>query len=333
MNKRISVIIPVYNGETYITRCIESVLQQKQIDIDTLEVLLLNDGSTDSSLDILMRYAENYPQIIRLINHENMGVARTRNKGIGEATGTYIIFIDQDDWIDQDYCAVLLSAIEDGEYDAVFSGMKRPNEAGKIINKDIYKTSTDAYFARFLCLSVWAKIHKTEFLRTAGIELFDNAFGEDVVFVFEEVQNTEKIKCIEYCGYNWFYNSTSVSNTSQRQLVRANTTSLLALQDKLAQVDQRKDKNNTFFVLMITAYYIFLAGKGSTVADFMSGSAALMTNLSRLYPDWDKNPTLVVAPKGTLLIFSIGVKLFVILYKLRLLRLFAKIYCRKVSRG
>ncbi len=328
MKKSISIIVPVYNGEKYISRCIESILAQDKFNLRQLEILLINDGSTDQSIYILNKYKKAHPFIIEVIDQDNVGVAKTRNEGIRRAKGKYLMFVDQDDWIDRDYCKVLFDAIEESKCDAVFSGMKRPDEGGKIINRDEYKNSTDAYFARFMSLSVWAKIHRAEFLRNSNIELFDNHYGEDIAFVFEEVQKTDKIRCITYCGYNWFYNSKSVSNTSQRRLNDTNVDSIMTLQNKLAFIDTRHDEDNTFFVSMITAYYIFLAGRESTWREFMSATDQIMSNLNRLYPDWDKNPRLLFAPKGTLPIFSIGLKVFTALYRFRLIGVFARLYCK-----
>ncbi len=328
MHKDITAIIPVYNGEDFIVRCLDSILNQQDFDIKSLEVLALNDGSKDSSLKILNHYAKKYPGIVSVVNQENSGVANTRNRGVKLAKGKYVIFLDQDDWVDPDYCSTLFNEIEKGRYDAVFSGMKRPDETGKIINQDRYKKDTTEYFSLFMSLSVWAKIHRTSFLREAKIESFPNSFGEDIAFIFEEAQKTNNIKCIDYCGYNWFYNTLSVSNTSQRSLGKKNIASIVSLQDRLAAIDTKKTKVNTYFITMISAYYIFLTGKGSTVDEFMLGSETLLNNLKNHYPKWDSNPYLLKAPKGTLRVFSLGVKVFFILYKTRLLRVFARVYCK-----
>jgi len=93
--KRISVVIPVYNGQKYIRRCIDSVLNQEGFDTQWLDIILINDGSNDTSLDILKIYEGQYPNIIRVFNQENTGVANTRNRGIALASGKYVAFIDK----------------------------------------------------------------------------------------------------------------------------------------------------------------------------------------------------------------------------------------------
>lgn len=323
--KKITFIIPTYNGEGYIGRCVESILGQKNFDIDTIEILLLDDGSMDDTFRKSQQYMKSHPHIITSSQHTNMGVAKTRNKGIKLAKGEYVAFVDQDDYIDDDFCANLYTASADGYYDVVFSGMKRPNEDGKIVSKDIYK---DTVFARLMCMSVWAKLHKTEFLRKFHIEFFDNKQGEDIAFSFHEFQHTDKMTGLGYCGYNWFYNTESVSNTSQRKLTEENTSAILRLQDRLLELDKKNNDMTTFFITMLSAYYIFFSGKGSTRQEFIEGSHLIMHNLSRQRPSYATNHYLLKAPAGILPIFSFGVKCFIILYKLNLLKIFAAFYCR-----
>ena len=96
---KISVIVPVYNQEKYIGRCIDSVLNQTMTDF---ELILINDGSKDKSLDILRNY-EKKDKRIKIIDQKNMGVAKTRNKGIEIASGEFIVLVDNDDYLDNTY--------------------------------------------------------------------------------------------------------------------------------------------------------------------------------------------------------------------------------------
>lgn len=326
--KKISFIIPTYNGESYLSRCIKSILHQIDFNIEDIEILLIDDGSKDNSFDVAQRFADKYPSIVRSLQHENVGVARTRNKGIDLAAGEYISFIDQDDYIDPDFCSVLYPATQNGEFDVVFSGMKRPDEHGHIVSKDVYK---DTVFARLMCMSVWAKLHKTDFLRQNNILLFENKQGEDIAFTFEEFQKTDKIRGLEYCGYNWFYNHESVSNTSQRKLTEDNVTSITTLQNRLFELDTKNNKLTTFFITMLSAYYIFFSGKGSTYQQFVDGKQTIMNNLRKHRPNFLRNGYLLIAPSGILPIFSIGVKSFMLIHLLGLTKPFAKVFSSNVK--
>ena len=96
MQEKISIIVPVYNVENYLERCVESILKQTYTNF---ELLLINDGSTDRSLDILKKYKEKYPEITKIIDKKNGGLSSARNAGIRDAKGEYLSFIDSDDII------------------------------------------------------------------------------------------------------------------------------------------------------------------------------------------------------------------------------------------
>ena len=119
--KKATIIIPVYNSEKYIKRCMESILSQ--ID-ETFEVLLINDGSNDRSEDIIDSYAKKYPGIVRVISKKNEGTAKTRNLGIREARGEFIFFIDNDDFVDDGYFKRFINAIDE-KSDIVVGGYRR----------------------------------------------------------------------------------------------------------------------------------------------------------------------------------------------------------------
>lgn len=108
MGEKISVIVPVYNVEAYLERCVESILQQTYAHF---ELILINDGSTDSSGQICYHLASQYENI-KVYHIENAGVSNARNMGIQLATGSWVTFIDSDDFVTQDYLATLVSAVE-----------------------------------------------------------------------------------------------------------------------------------------------------------------------------------------------------------------------------
>ena len=99
MTPKLSVIIPVYNTEKYIKRCLDSVLKAK---IEETEIMIINDGSKDNSLKIIKEYANKY-EFIRYVDKKNEGLAATKNLGIMEAKGKYISFIDSDDTINENF--------------------------------------------------------------------------------------------------------------------------------------------------------------------------------------------------------------------------------------
>ena len=111
MENKVTMVIPVYNSEKYVGRCLKSVLEQTYKDVS---ILVINDGSTDNSQQIIDEYAKKYKNIIS-IEQKNMGVAKTRNKAIQMTNTEYIMFMDNDDYIDKDYIETLLKNAEDGK--------------------------------------------------------------------------------------------------------------------------------------------------------------------------------------------------------------------------
>lgn len=114
--KKISVIVPIYNSEKYLKKCLDSLVGQTFKD---LEILLINDGSTDSSEKIIDKYIEKYPKLIKKINKKNGGQASARNLGLTKAKGKYILFLDSDDYIKKDACEVLYNYALMDDYDIV----------------------------------------------------------------------------------------------------------------------------------------------------------------------------------------------------------------------
>lgn len=125
--KKISVVVPVYNSSKYLGRCIESILGQTY---RNLEIILVNDGSTDNSEEICKKYEELDDRVI-FINRENHGVSNARNEGIKKATGSYLTFVDSDDWIEEDMYSAMIQKIEKNNVDFCVCGICRESEDGK----------------------------------------------------------------------------------------------------------------------------------------------------------------------------------------------------------
>ena len=129
----VSVIIPVYNSEKYVEKCICSVMAQT---LPELEIIIINDGSIDESGKILRKLAQKDSRII-LLEQENKGVAAARNLGVEKATGKYLTFVDGDDYLQEDYIEKMYSLAEKETLDMVICGLTYVDEGGKELNKII----------------------------------------------------------------------------------------------------------------------------------------------------------------------------------------------------
>lgn len=123
-DKKISVCIPFYNLEPYVSRCLDSILENTY---RNLEVICVNDGSADGTSDLLHNYADNDSRVI-VIDKENGGVMSARNVALAAATGDFISFIDGDDWIHKRFFEVLMSVWEKSDADTVICAYKKSSE-------------------------------------------------------------------------------------------------------------------------------------------------------------------------------------------------------------
>lgn len=331
--KKISIIIPVYNAMTtgggFITRAIESVINQRSFSIDDIEILLINDGSTDNSLAVLQEIAQRNPQIIRLIDQENMGVANTRNKAMKLATGEYTTFLDQDDWLDEDFFATLYGVAHKTNVDVVASGYRRPNKNGKIMRT--FRLSSHLY-SRYTLSAAWAKLHKTEFLRKNTIEFFDNSYGEDLPFSAYENVLAEKYEVVDYIGYNWFDNEKSVSNTDQKQLTSDKIESIEKLLARLCSMAPKTNRHDfNYYLLRTTVFYVLFSGRAATKTDFLQAKQQFFGILVKMDKVFLRKSLhkLLIPPKGEMTGVGFVVAIFILIEKVHLLPFFAIFWCKK----
>ena len=219
--RKVTLIVPVYNSEDYIGRCLDSILNQTY---QNFEILVVNDGSKDNSQKIINEYKEKYPNKIIAIEQPNKGVAITRNESVKRANGDYIMFVDNDDYLDKDYIETFVKTAEDGDYDAVLGGYRRPNEDGKILKT---MQLQDEEWSKFMIMAPWAKIYRKQYLIENHIEFLSVNLGEDIYFNLKAMLVSGKIKIIPYIGYNWFFNTKSVSNTTQKNITQLQVYELL----------------------------------------------------------------------------------------------------------
>ena len=214
---KVSIIVPVYNAEKYISRLIDSVLAQTFADY---ELLLLNDGSKDSTVDVIKKYTEKYDNIL-LINKENTGVSDTRNVGLNTAKGKYITFIDADDFIDSDMLQKMVYEIEKNDADIVCSGhyidddgkttkSSFPSETQILLHKDAIKEFIEA---KDMGIAVWGKLYNKDLLENVYFSK-DYRNYEDKLFLYEVLKKAQKVVNIPNVYYHYCMNDDSTTHKS-----------------------------------------------------------------------------------------------------------------------
>ena len=317
---KISIVIPVYNSEKYIARCLDSILCQTYKDF---EVICVNDGSKDNSLDILNEYKKKDKRVV-VISKDNEGIAKTRNLGIKKASGKYLMFIDNDDYIEKDYLERYIKEVENNDYDLVIGGFQRITEDKKILDKRYVK---DTKWGRFIVVAPWAKLYKRDFIVKNKIEFLDYGIGEDIYFYIQVLDKASSIKSIDYVGYNWFFNTKSVSNTDHVGINEK--VDVLTLVEKVKSLKIKNiDKNIIdYFYTRLIIYYLLFSGKHANKKRFIKEYKKLKDYLSKEVPNFKKLLGSKM-PKDEELKFKVILKMFNILDSLHLIGLFASIYCK-----
>lgn len=219
----LSIIIPVYNVEKYLRQCLDSVYK---LNIEK-EIILVNDGSTDASLEIIMEYKNKYFDITEIINQENQGLSVARNNGLLRANGEYIYFLDSDDWIDdKEFLNSYNILINNNDLDMVISknviymeDTKREfcnYNLGKEITKKIY--SGKEYFIlsiknRIFNPVIAIYIYRKKFLIENNFLFPKNRTHEDEIFTLRVLKNANNIKCTNNKIYYYRQRENSIMRT------------------------------------------------------------------------------------------------------------------------
>ncbi len=320
---KVSIIVPVYNSERYIKKCVDSIINQTYKNI---EIILINDGSSDNSFKIIKELALKNKNII-CYNQDNCGVSVTRNKGIRYATGKYVMFVDNDDYLDNDYVETFMNSMNEKHYDYIIGGYKRVDTNGKTFFKKSFKNENWSYY---MFVTPWGKIFDRNFLLENNIEYLNVGIGEDIYFNILAISYSKNKKVINNTGYNWFYNTSSISNTVHRKNDKKNKDDLLFLFDKIIQNINKNYllKNENFlkyFLLKTTIWYTLYSCKkndaGETYKNYLILINFISNNISPCYKDMLK-----FNPKGESFKVRFVVFVFIVLDKLKLLKFFIYLY-------
>lgn len=209
--EKISIIVPIYNVEKYLDDCLKSIIEQTY---KNLEIILINDGSTDNSLEICYKYKKIDKRII-LIDNKNHGVSYSRNKGIDVATGKYMVFVDSDDTIDKNYIFELVNANKDNFYDIVMVNFKDvfiKNDEKKVeynnINANLLsgRFFDDYYYIKSIVRSPWGKLFKRDIIEKNNIKFpVEISLGEDYVFNMQYYRFVKHYRYVNKHLYNYFH--------------------------------------------------------------------------------------------------------------------------------
>lgn len=217
---KVSITVPVYNVEKYLEKCLDSLIGQTLKDI---EIICINDGSTDNSLSILEKYAKKDSRI-KIINQENQGIANTRNKSIKLAQGEYIGFVDSDDWLSLDFFEKLYNAALKYKADIAAAGIIRATDKHEKMflefKKETVTNNTDKKFE--ICdipdkSYVCNKIYKLSKIRYFGLKFKNDVTYEDIIFTPEAVHKLGTLVTVPHTYYFYYKRQGSITNTKSNK--------------------------------------------------------------------------------------------------------------------
>lgn len=211
---KFSIIIPVYNVEDYIERCLKSVLNQSEKDY---EIIVVNDGTKDNSI----KKIKDYP--VKIINQENKGLSAARNKGQKEATGEYLIFLDSDDYLEKDLLKELKKSLKNNP-DIVRFQIQEVFENNKIIKykeepfenqigQEAFKKITKYHFVE----NAWCYAIKRSYYEKNSFQFKEKSLHEDFGLIPLIVIKADYVNSISYIGYNYFQRPGSIMNSNDQE--------------------------------------------------------------------------------------------------------------------
>ena len=254
----VSVIIPVYNAERYLEKCLNSLRAQTY---QNFEVIFVNDGSTDSSQEILEKYVGGNQERFRILKKENGGQSSARNMALPYVRGEYTTFLDSDDYYDKNYLQTLYYAAKKNGSDMVISGQKKVDEEGTVYLSIDYPVDKypDTVMRR---LNFSGKLYRTDYMRKHGMKFAEGKTYEDNPFNFVMIFLAKNLVILPYSGY---YQVGHQGSTTTKK-IQEEKLPYKEIKSSIAYVLEHKQEINDyavfeFTVLSFFTYFIFQANK------------------------------------------------------------------------
>lgn len=314
--KAVSVIIPVYNVEKYLKRCLESVINQTY---DNYEIICVNDCSPDNCQKILEEYSKKYPGLIRtIVNEKNVGLGKTRERGIANSEGEYILFVDSDDYIKRDYIEQYYNTMQKEKVDVVVGGYIRDTD-GKLRKHSVSNSVWSIVTYPIAC----AKMFRKAFLVENNIGFSEIRCGEDIFFSLAVFYNKAKYKVMDYCGYYYYFNRASITGSMNYE---KNHEAFVAsiYEEFMKKYDLSRLSYKRYAVIeysyisnMVNALITY--GHGGGIKRMKKKYSFWMDDMKKKFPTYRKNPYVGIwKPKGQTLKIRWGVGLVMLLHRVHL---------------
>lgn len=280
----VSIIVPCYNAENYIERCLISILNQTFRDF---ELILVNDCSTDSTITTVCRIIKDYNTAVKVIeNPYNMGPSLTRRRGIDSSSSEYVAFCDSDDWIQNDFLECLVKASDDGKNDIVFCNYQSIYSNGRVKKHDVVssimkegkKRLIGKSFDSLCCMMIRKRI-----IESIAFPNIRN--GEDMAIIPPIIVASDTFGFVDKCIYNYFYHLGSLSKTYTNEMINSLRTSFQYICDSIGETYPEE----TEFLGIRNYLYGGLLNLFKDKKDNKESAIEILECFEKIYPEWRKN--------------------------------------------
>ena len=300
---KVSVIVPVYNVEKYIVKCLESLLNQT---LEDIEIIVVNDGSPDDSQTIIDKYVLEYKDKIKSFIKPNGGLSDARNYGIDKATGEYIGFVDGDDFVDIRMFETMYNEANKNKSDIVVCNLNY------VYDYDIIPTSSNVLEEttniKDVMLNIyptaWNKIYKRTFINKHKLRFKKNVWYEDVEFIYRVLPYVNKISCVKNCFYQYVQREGAITKTYDKRLYNYidNWNGIVEYYKEHNLYDEFYDELEYSYVRYIYGTFIKQAMNFPSIKEFNEALDAAIKNVKLHFPKYRKNKYLYKSLKGLYLV-------------------------------
>lgn len=313
MKIKVSVIVPVYNVEKFIDKCLNSLVKQS---LKEIEIIVVNDGSPDNSQKIIDKYVKKYPEKVQSFIKENGGQGSARNIGIVKAKGEYISFVDSDDFVEKDMYKKLYNKAKENNYDIVVCGNYNVSEdyQNKNIDAFINNYNTDLENIFFGKMAVWNKIYKRDILIKNKLEFKEKVWYEDLAFTLKAIMNSNTFAFIDEPLYDYLIREGSTMNNSN---VQRNLEILDAFNDILSYIQHNKKEEYFSKIEFLAIDHIYI----SAIVRVLKAEAddkvkretinKLIDYMNKKFPNYKNNKYINTLSKNRKIIYKlINIKMY-----------------------
>lgn len=324
-NIKVSVIVPVYNAEKYLQKCLDSILQQS---LENIEILVVDDGSKDHSADIIRKYEHKYSHKIRAIYQKNQGQSAARNVAIEQASGEFLAFVDSDDYVGTEFLEKMYNIAVAENSDMVICNYTKIAENGEIIQKcEINYQEKGIRIPSYVC---WNHLIRKKLFEIYQIRFREGVICEDIPLILKLEAVATNIQTIEDGEYYYRANPQSTTATIRNRKLTMEQLPFDELRDAVIFCSEKEHSMDStqleFFICRIMTSLLFDTARGCRQEVKNGMCTEVQEIMEAFFPECNKNPYVRVGYFHKLpVVQRIGPWIFVQAFRLHALKPLAKL--------